>query len=258
MKATKHRKALRWGTVAVVTAIAILLTAGAIYAQGGPGMGRRGGPGAGQGMGQGPGQGGPMAFMFQDEEIRDLVGKIRLISMINELDLNAEQVGTLLSCAREAQAMVDTELGSVRAEVREGLRDQLDAVLRGEEFNAEILREIQESARESHDTGAMREALQPILERAIDTLSDEQRERITQHEGPRGEQIRERVRGALRERGFGGERLEDLNEEQRAALEEAFGDRIGEMRGQAARGKIMMMLLSPQAVGAFELWLDAH
>jgi hypothetical protein len=55
--------------------------------------------------------------------------------------------------------------------------------------------------------------------------------------------------------GPGGRFFEGLSDEQRAQLEEIFRDRMGGMRDEAVKMKIMMLLLAPESIDAFDLWL---
>ncbi len=234
MKADKKTKLTRWGVILAISLI-LLFTAGAIYAQGGmrQGFNRGGGPGMGSGGPGGPGMG-PMMLCMQDEEIRNLVAQITFISRINKLELSHDQVETLLECARDAREIVDEEFDDLKDDLRDELRNQLDSVVDGAEFDPAVMQEFRDQYSQSHEPEAIREELQEVLDRAIDILTEEQREQLMEGMGPRAGEMRERFQGR-----FGGERM-------------------GEMRGQAARGRIMMMLLSPQSIEAFELWLSSN
>lgn len=196
---------------------------------------------------------------MMDQEIRDLLGQIKLISGLNEIAATPEQVEVFLDCAREAQALLDEEFGDVRDDVRRGLNDQLDLVLGGETFDESLLENLRDQIQATHEPGALREQLGVILDRAIDVLTEEQQQMIVESMGERREDIRGRLQKRFGDRaGRMERRFERLSEEERESIRERFQDRIQEMQVGAAKMKVMMMLLAPQSIEAMEMWLDAN
>lgn len=259
----------------------------------GHGTGPGGGQGMGPGMGQGPGmERGPQAmlgleFLMQDEEIGHMMKQIHLIEGINRLGLTINQVEALKDMAEEAQDIVNAEFGDTRDRIHQALEDQLDAAIAGEEINRDEFRTIMEEARGQHDPGAIKDQLEGILDRAITLLSTEQQETLRSGDfgGPEDRPFMDRMQGGpgpeggpgfgnqdgrrgmgdqdrdrLRQDWENGDRpgmdwFNMLDDETRARVEEQIRDRMGDMQQNVAKMKIMMMLLSPDAVEAMDLWL---
>ncbi|HDS31128.1 MAG TPA: hypothetical protein ENN67_08810 [Firmicutes bacterium] len=260
MKNTKNKSMTRWGVLGSVV-LALLLTAGTIYAQGRPGPGAGQGPGMGIGMengmgpGNGMGAGGPMGMFMMDEEIRSLMGKIRLISAVNKLGLSETQVRSLIECARDAQAIHNREFDPLRNRVRSVLNAELDRVLKGGEFDSAVLQELRTEFAETHEPGTIRAQMDEILDRALGILTDEQKEKLDTLNAPMREEIRERFRDRMREDEEFGRRFRMMDDERRGQIEDRVRERIGDMRERAGRAKMMMVLMSPESVEALELWL---
>jgi hypothetical protein len=291
---SKKNNIPRWGLIALGAALVILLLGSALYAQGfGRRQGNRQGPGMGRGMGMGmgPGMRGPgmaglmgLGMMMGDNEIRELSAKIRTIQAINHLDLTAGQVEDLRDIALEAQEEMKGEFEPVRDRIVDALQDQLDNVLAGEEIDPDEMRAIMDEARESHEPGELREEMEGYLDRAIDVLTEDQLQMLTEEAGPGRGRFRNWCDGegpgffgqgqdgerpgpgffgrgggpdGMGERGFGGW-FNDLSDEEQDQLRETFRGRIDNMREGAARMKIMMFLISPNSVEAMDLWLDAQ
>lgn len=281
MNKQSNKKISRWGLLATIAVILILLVGGAIYAQSGlrPGFGR------GQGMQRGPrqnqpgfgrgqdfrqdqgrqdmGQHGPEAmlglqFLMQDEEIKHMMAQIELIRGINRLGLTSDQVEEMKDLAIDAQDIVDAQFNITRDRIHEALENQLIAVARGEEPDREEFRAIMEEARGQHDPGEIKDALEDILNEAVQALSTEQLEMLMR--GPDGEDrpMQDRMQDWRGQNQPGREWLDALDDETRAAVEEQICARMGEMQQNVAKMKLMMMLLSPDAVEAMEIWLDAN
>jgi len=266
---TNKRNFTRWGLLSVAGILVILVVAGALFAQVGTrrdgqrGGQRDGGFGMHQGMrGGGPGGGmGPQAmigaqFLMQDPEIMEIMGQIKVIEGINRLDLDRDQVSELRGLAIEAQDITESHLGGVRADVKNALEDQLDNVLDGGEFEQGLMREIMEQHREGQDPGVIREELEGVLNRAVELLTDAQREQIMNEAAGQGRGMRGDGFQGRGGDGMSGQRGQNFNDDQRGRMQEQFGDRMGQFREGAVRMKMMMVLLSPAAVDGMDLWLD--
>jgi len=284
VNASKQKQLTRWGYIIGVAILLILVIGGAIYAQAGPRQGRNGGgegnhprmgqgfgPGPGQGMrpgmerGQGPGMGqgrGMQAmfgarFLMQEPEIMELMMQIRTIQGINRLDLSTDQVVAMRDLAIEAQRITENEFGSTRDEIKTALERELDSVIAGNEHDPGFIREILEGARDQHEPGALREEMEGILGRAQEILTDEQVEMLIEDQGPMPE-IREREQNWHNQDGPGQRWFNDLNDDERDRVEQQYRNRLNNMSEQRAMGKIMMLLMSPNAVESMDLWLEAH
>jgi len=108
-----------------------------------------------------------------------------------------------------------------------------------------------------HDPGELREQIAPIVDRVWESLTEEQRQKITEHMGPGGEMIRERMRERIGQ-GRGQQWFQSLDEEQRAELQGRFRARMQEMQAGTARMKVLGLLLAPQTIETLELWLEAN
>lgn len=288
MNTQKKTSIPRWGLIALASALVILLLGGAIYAQGfGRRQADRPGPGMGRGIGMGadPGMRGPdgpgmrglagLGMLMGDGEIRELTAMIKTIEAINKFELTVDQVEALRDIAMEAQEMMESEFDPVRDRIVSTLEHQLDNVIEGDSSDPEAIREILNEVRESHEPGEIRDELGNFLDRAIDVLTEEQRQMMIEEAGPDPERIRERVeqwregdrpgffgrgqRGdGFGQRGFGRQWLDNLDEDQRERIEQAFRERMQNMREGAVRMKLMMFLLAPNSVEAMDLWLDAR
>ncbi len=270
MTKQKKNQISRWVTIATISMLALLLLGGAIYAQAGPGFGRgqgpgdgRGmqqGPGMGQGMGQGMGPGGPqdmhgMQFLMQDPEIMNLVAQIRIIEGINKLELTYEQVEEFLGLAIEAQGIIDDECNEARNELRGALEDHLQAALTDPGHEDGFMQRIMEEHRDRDEPGAIREQMEVILDRAAGILTDEQIEHMMDQHRPG---FHARAENWQNQDGRGQQWFRGLNDDERNRVENQFRGRIDGMAGGAVRMRVMMFLMSPQAVEAMELWLDAN
>lgn len=271
MNSNETKRVPKWGILATATIVILLLLGGAIYAQGfGRGQGRGPGMGMGRGMGMGPGMGpaqGPGGMMgagmlMMDPNVRDLMAKIRIVEGINKLDLSADQVEALLGLARECRDIRDQHFGDLHGRILESLRDQLHEALAGHETDPDLVRGIMEDFRAQHEPGEMRELMERIINRALEILTDEQREMVMNEMGPGPEMIRERVeewRAGEPDRDRPGWRwFQGLSDEERGQVRERVGERVGQMREGGAKMKIMMFLMAPQSIEAMELWLEAH
>ncbi len=255
------------------------------------GFGQGFGPGIGRG--EGPGMGGPgmmqrgpegmlgMQFLMQDEDIRHLMARIKFIEGINRLDLTVDQVEVMIRLAYDAQDIVNANFSDTRDQIHEGLEDQLHSVLAGNEVDPESIRLIMQEARERVNPEEIKLELSDILDQAVDILTDEQREQILTETGPGREEMRQRFQDGRGQRGPGqdgrGQRgpgqdgrgqggpgqdgpgmgwLDALDDETRERVESQIRERMCERRENMANMKLMMMLLSPDAIEAMNLWLD--
>lgn len=292
MNSSTRKHFNRWSLIGLIAFLIILVVGGALYAQGqnrrtqprmgqgmqqgpgdgsGPGMmGRGQGPGQVPGM-QGPGYGmghGPeaifgMQFLMQDEEIRELGGLIMTVHQINKFEMTSSQVSQWIVLAREAQDIMDEEFSDAREMVKTQLENQLDAALRGEEPDPGHMRELMGEIREQHDPGEVRDQLHGILDEALEVLTEDQMDQLCSQMGPGADQIRERAQDWAGPGQHGGEHgqmgrewFRNLDDEEREELREQFGAHLDQMNEGRARMKVMMVLLSPQAVDGMELWLD--
>lgn len=272
MKISNSRQTSRWGILATAAIIILLILGSAIYAQNAPGFGRdRQGPGFGQGPG--PGMGGPgmmqrgpqgmlgMQFLMQDEDIRHLMARIKFIEGINRLDLTVDQVEVMIRLAYDAQDIVNANFSDTRDQIHEGLEDQLRSVLAGNEADPESIRLIMQEARERINPEEIKVQLSDILDQAVDILTDEQREQILTETGPGREEMRQRFQDGRGQDGRGQDGrgmgwLDALDDETRERVETQIRERMSERCENMAKMKLMMMLLSPDAIDAMDLWLD--
>jgi hypothetical protein len=261
--------------VLAVTGFMALLIGGAIYAQNGPGRGGGFGPGGGgQGFGDNRGPGGPggpgdnfrgaaIGMLMQDKEIRDLIGKIKLIDSFNKIDLSVGQAEALLDAANELNDIVGDPMQEACDLVEAELEQQLDAVLDGDEFDMDALRELGEEIQQRHEPGELRDQIHPILEDAIGIFTDEQLEILRQN-------ARNNFDGAGEEFGPGrgdgqgqGPRFEgldqllgDMDPELRAQVEEHIRGRLGQNAGGMEQMILGRILMAPFTVDALELYID--
>ena len=257
MNTARTKNIARWGLLAAVAVIVILLVGGTIFAQGG-GPGQRQGGGMGrQGMERGPGALMGMQFMMQDPEIRDLAAQIRIIEGINKLGLNKDQVKVMRDAAAEAQGIVDSQFGDVRDQVRDALKGQLNDALAGKEVSRDAIKGILDDAREQHEPGEIRDQLQGVLDKVTAVLTDEQQQMIVDKAGPREENMG-RFRERFEQNDGGMEGPQGLGDGEREQLRQRMRDHMGDMAQGRARMGIMMFLLSPKSVEAMDLWLEAH
>jgi len=256
----------------------------------GMGMGMGPGQGMGPGMGRGPEAMLGLEYLMQDEDIRHIMNEIHLVEGINRLQLTANQVEALKNLAVEAQGVVDEQCGDTRDRIHQALEDQLNSVIAGEEINRDEFRTIMEDARGQVDPEAIKDQLSGILDRAVALLSEEQKQELMNGPGegdrPFMGQMRDRMNDRMQDRqgmmdpdnqdqpGMMGpgpdqqdmmnpdcprmEWLNMLDDETRARVEEQIQERMGDMQENGAKMKLMMMLLSPDAVEAMDAWLAAH
>jgi hypothetical protein len=184
------------------------------------------------------------------------MARIKFIEGINRLDLTVDQVEVMIRLAYDAQDIVNANFSDTRDQIHEGLEDQLRSVLAGNEVNPESIRLIMQEARERINPEEIKVQLSDILDQAVDILTDEQREQILTETGPGREGMHQRFQDGRGQRGPGMEWLDALDEETRERVQTQIGERMGERRENMARMKLMMMLLSPDAIEAMDLWLD--
>jgi Spy/CpxP family protein refolding chaperone len=228
---------------------------------GGWGMGGGMGPGTGQGMGQGMGQDmgrrmGAMAYLMEDPQIRDLMAQIRIVSRVNELGLDRTQVETLLHASQEAQQKVNAQYSGARDEVKNTLRQQLDSVIAGGQFDRDAFQSIREKAQAEGQGDQVREELRQIVDRAMGVLTEEQRQKL--QESPRADRWNQRMDGWQNGQGMMGQWMQGLDEDRRQQIQQRLQDRMGQMQDRMGNGKMMMFLMNPQTVIALQKWLDAH
>ncbi len=273
MNNARTKNITRWGIIAAVAVIVILLVGGAIFAQGGgPGWGSRHGQGQGGGMGpwgqgrmgmqgggmeRGPGALVGMQFMMQDPEIRDLAAQIRIIEGINKLGLDKDQVKVMRDAAAEAQGIVDSQFGDIRDQVRDAMKGQLNDALAGKEVDRDAIKGILDDAREQHEPGEIRDQLRGVMEKVTAVLTDEQQQMIVDKAGPREENV-QRFRDRFEQNDGAMRWLQGLSDEEREQLRQRVTDHMGDLAEGRARMGITMFLLSPKSVEAMDLWLEAH
>ena len=254
----------RVAIIAGVAALVLLIVAGALYAQGanqgnggqGRGWGMHQGQGMGRGMRQGQGgmrqgQGrrgghmGAMAYLMQDPDIRSMMGEIRVISSVNKVGLNHDQVTTLLDCSKQAQDIISAKYGASRDQMKSALQDQLTKVLGGAEFDRSALKAIGQQAKQGNDQSGIRDQMKPIIEKALGVLTDDQKTKFMEP-GPMAQQMKERMQNSpmAQQRQ---QRMQNMTEEQKQ-----------QMQARRGNAKMMMLLMNPNTPDALQKWLDAN